>query len=96
MAQEWQPAGRFFKCSAMRRKEQARVAVPVSRNGKRALPDSRWTQHGAKDGGRNRAHPAGGNEARPVFGGREIRATTVPCTAPGSFRVDAPDSERFC
>ena len=34
--------------------------------GKRALPDSGWTQHGAKDGGGNRADPTGHHETRPI------------------------------
>ncbi|MGO9260064.1 MAG: HGGxSTG domain-containing protein [Bryobacteraceae bacterium] len=32
------------------------------------------------------------NEARLVFGGCANRAPAVPCAAPGSLRVDAPDS----
>jgi len=35
----------------------------MSRYGERTLPDSRRPEHGAKDGGRNRAHPASRYEA---------------------------------
>jgi hypothetical protein len=33
----------------VRREEQARDVVPVSRDGQRPLPASRWAQHGAED-----------------------------------------------
>jgi len=82
--------------AAMRRENQARVAVPVSRYGKRALPDSRWTQRGAEDHGGNRADPAGRYEARAVLGGGETRAAAVPCAAPGRSRFDTPDTQRIC
>ena len=51
----------------MRREEQTRDALPVSRNGERALPASRRIEHRPEDGGRNRAYPAGRHEARELL-----------------------------
>jgi hypothetical protein len=51
----------------MRREDQTRDALPMSRDAERALQASRWIEHGAEDGGRNRPHPAGRNEARKLL-----------------------------
>lgn len=51
----------------MRREDPTGDALPVSRNGERTLPASRRIEHRAKDGGRNRAYPAGRHEARELL-----------------------------
>jgi hypothetical protein len=46
------------------------------------LQEPRRTEHGTEDGGRNRAHPAGGNEAWAVFrGGQGGRVQRGPIRA---------------
>lgn len=75
----------------MRREDQARDMLPVSRNGERALSPSWWTEHGCEDGGGDRAYPTGGDETRAVLRGGEgadaIRPGTVQTVPGGSLRV---------
>ena len=67
----------------MRREDPARDALPVSRNGERTLPASRRIEHGAEDGGRNRAHPAGCYEARELLEPDQSGAGGISGTSPG-------------
>lgn len=67
MAEEWKSARLVLRCRAVRRQNAARDGLPVPWNGQRALPAARWLEHRAEDRGGDRAHPAGGNEARPLY-----------------------------
>jgi hypothetical protein len=79
----------------MRREDPARDALPVFRNGERTLPASRGIEHGAEDGGGNRAHPARRNEAWAVLAegeGRTARIPGVAETMPGDAGRDTMNS----
>jgi hypothetical protein len=62
----------------MRREDPTWDALPVSGNDERALPASRRTEHGAEDGGGNRAYPAGGDEARKILEAGQDEAGGIP------------------
>lgn len=63
MAEEREPARRLHEGPTMRRKDQARNALPVSGDAQRAMPSARRAEHGGEDGRGDRAHPARRDEA---------------------------------
>jgi hypothetical protein len=67
----------------MRREDAARDALRMSGDGERTLSASRRTEHGAEDGGRNRAYPACGHEAREMLEAGQSGAGSVPATLAG-------------
>jgi hypothetical protein len=76
----------------MRLEKPAGDALPVSRNGERTLPASRRIEHGAEDGRRNRANPAGRHEARELFEADQSGTGGIP----GRFCRLAVECWRVC
>jgi hypothetical protein len=62
----------------MRCEDPAGDMLPVSCNGKRTLPATRWTQHGAEDCGGNRANSAGRYEAWPILEAGKSGTGVIP------------------
>ncbi len=83
----------------MRREEPARVAVPVSRDDKRALPASRWTQHRGQDGRAAWMLPARPSEGAKENVERALRAAVLRALLDGfllglsRFRGSRPTDE---
>lgn len=93
MAEERQPSRRLHESPAVRREDQARDALPVSGDAQRAMPATRRAEHGGEDGGRNRADPAGGDQAWPVFR-RGEGGTSAVSEAPAGMPGDAGGDPR--
>jgi hypothetical protein len=73
----------------MRREDAARDTLPVSRDGERALQAARRAEHGAEDGGRNRANPAGAVQAWVLEVGESGASVYENLATPGVVR--SPD-----
>ncbi len=70
-----------------------RKPVSVSSDVERTMSHARWPEYGANDARGDRAHPTGGDEARPLLAGGQSRTSTglaasqgVP-GGPGSARL---------
>ena len=87
MAEKRESRGRFLEGHTMRSEDAARDVLPVSGDGERALQASRRTEYRAEDGGRNRAYPAGGDEARPSFEDGDTGTAAIPLVASGDARA---------
>src|SRR6266704_572892 len=62
----------------MRCQDAERHSVPVPCHEERTLPTARRTQYGTQDRGRDRAHPAGSDEAWLLHEGGGAAASTGP------------------
>jgi hypothetical protein len=77
VAQERQPAWRSEGGTPLRSEDTPRERLSGAGHAERSVPIARWPEHGAENGRRNRSHPQGGDQARPVFRCDEAPARTI-------------------
>ena len=86
----------------MRCQDAERHSLPVPCHEERTLPTARRTQYGTQDRGRDRAHPAGGDQAWLLHGGRAAAPTgsigietVATAVAVGTGIADRPRTDPY-